>query len=333
MFREVLHEREEEMHRKDKREKKNEVLTERIFDIVCLMASYGILFLLPHRIGVFFYLLFGLSAFLFCIGFFRLGISFEAPSGAAGEMTVLLIYAVSGVLLNAAGLYGIMQDQGSGRSIMIAMLLVIEALVLFAMAGSGCRTLERHRLSAIAFRAAAVLLILFGIAFAVWKQISVPSVMITAMLLIESICMWKLGDGSNPFNTLTPEIQAVPGLRIPIPQLQEAFAGVETQLGYPWVGKVETIRQDAIIYGPSEDGFFIYGYYLFGRFYVAGSTNPFFPGAEEAQGHAAAEVPDSSGVLLAKENLPEVYAQMFTRYAESGNAHWGTGYAGSGKEQ
>ena len=34
--------------------KKNSMMIEQIFDIVCLMASYGILFLLPQKMDVFF---------------------------------------------------------------------------------------------------------------------------------------------------------------------------------------------------------------------------------------------------------------------------------------
>ena len=242
------------------------MLKERIFDIICLAASYVILFLLPQKVDFVFYLIFGASAFLFCIGFFRLGLSFDAPADSKGELFAGVFSAV--------------------------------------------------------FRAAAVFLVIFGIAFAVWKHLSIPSAAIAVMFLIESICLWRMGGGSHSFNTLTSEIQTVPGLRVPVAQLQQAFAGVETQLGYPWIGKVKRMKRDSIIYGPSEDGFCVYGYYLFGRFYVSGSTNPLFPDPENAQGHAVAEVPGKNGILLAKEDLPEAYAKMFAGYARSGNALW-----------
>ena len=48
--------------------------------------------------------------------------------------------------------------------------------------------------------------------------------------------------------------------------------------------------------------------------------------AQDAQGHAVTEIPDRNGVLLAKEELPKAYAEMFTRYAESGNAQWAAEY-------
>ena len=308
----------------DKKEKNSSAIIEPIFDIICLAASYGILFLLPQKVDFFFYLIFGVSAFLFCIGFFRLGFTFDVPADSKGELFLRLFYAVYGILINAVGLYGMHQDHGSGRSITIATLLLIEALVLFAMAGSGFKTPQAQMMAAVGFRVAAVLLVIFGITFTIWKQFHDSSVMIATILLIESICLWKMGGGSNPFHAMTDEIQPVPGLRTPIPQLQQAFSGVETQLGYPWIGKIRTIKQDSIIYGPTEDGFFVYGYYLFGRFYIAGSTNPLFPDPEDAQGHVVTEVPDGKGVLLAKGDLPKAYVKMFTRYAENGNAQWVT---------
>ncbi len=310
----------------ENREKKKSLKIEQLFDILCLAASYAILFLLPGKVNAFFYLIFGAAAFLFCIGFFRLGFTIDAPADSKEERVIGAFYAVFGVLVNTAGLYGINLDNGSGRSIMIAVLLLIEALVLYAMAGGGAKTPEDRRMAAIVFRTAAVLLAVFGIAFSIWKHFSEASVIIAVTLVIESICLWNLGGGINPFNSMTDEIQTVPGLRIPIAQLQQDFAGVETQLGYPWIGKVKTIKQESIIYGPSEDGFFVHGYYQYGRFYVSGSTNAFFPDPEDAQGHAVTEIPDRNGVLLAKEELPKAYAEMFTRYAENGNAQWAVEY-------
>ena len=303
-------------------EEKNVMRKERILDLLCLAASYGILFLLPPKTGVFFYIIFGVSAFLFCIGFFRLGLSFDKPSGPKAELAAGLTYTVIGALINTAGLYIISQDHGSARSIMVATLLLIEALVMFAIAGSGSETAENRRLISNVFGAAAVLLILFGIAFVIWNHFTDTSVIIATILLIESICLWKMRRGGNPFNELNPEIQTVPGLRIPAARLQQTFSGVKTQLGYPWIGKMKTIKQDTIIYGPSEDGFAVYGYYLSGRFYIAGSSDPAFQNPEEAKKHITAEISDSNGVLLNKEELVEAYAQMFARYAENGSTQW-----------
>lgn len=306
----------------DNGERKNATEKERIIDIICLVASYVILFLLPEKTGLFFYLIFGVSAFLFCIGFFRLGLTFDTPSNSKREQSGRLIYAILGILINITALYTIYHDQGSGRSIMIATLLLIETLVLLDMAGSGFQTPEYHRLSAIVFRAAAIFMIIFGAAFVILNHFTEPSVVLSTMLLIESICLWKMPFGVTPYRAVNSEIQSVPGLRTPIKELQQTFAGVKTQLGHPWVGKVKTIKQDSIIYGPSEDGFVIYGYYLFGRFYVAGSAEPIFPHPEDAKGHVVEEIPDSNGILLSKEQLTQAYVNMFARYAKNGKAKW-----------
>lgn len=306
----------------ENRESKKSMISEQIFDILCLAASYGILLLLPENTGLLFYLIFGGSAFLFCIGFFRFGLSFDAPSDSKGELLFVIICIVFGVLIHIVGGYIINQEQGSTRSIMVATLLLIEAIVLFTMAGSGFENPRYQRLTPVVFQAAAVFLILFAAAYVIWKHFSMASVTISTSLLIEGICLWMMRHDSNSFNSMNSEIQTVPGLRVPISQLQQTFSSVRTQLGYPWIGKVKTIQQDAIIYGPSEDGFVVYGYYLYGRFYVAGSTNPLFPDPEDAQGHIVAEVPDSSGLLLNKEELTEAYVKMFTRYAENGSTQW-----------
>ena len=184
----------------DKREKKTSVNTEQIFDVICLIASYVILFMIPQNISIFFYLIVGVSAFLFCIGFFRLGLSFDVPASS--------------------------------------------------------------KKTALKLRGAAALIILFGFVLIILKQFSESSVIAGIMLLIESICLWRMGGSSKSFNEVTPEMQAVPGMKVPIEQLHRDFSDVETQLGYPWIGKVKSIEQDAIIYGPSEDGFVVYGYYL-----------------------------------------------------------------------
>ena len=293
---------------------------ELILDILCLVGSYVILFLLPQKTGFFFYLIFGIAAFLFCIGFFRLGFMFDVPAGTKGAFISALVFMVYAVVVNTAGLYGMYQDRGSGRSIVIATLLVIEAQLLISMTGGSITSPGNRWKFGIALRIAAVLMVLGGVGFAVWKDFSTPSVIVGAMLLIEAICLWMMGGGSNPFNQATPEIQTVPGMKTPVGQLQKAFADVETQLGYPWIGKISTIRQDVLIYGPTEDGFVVYGYYQFGRFYVSGSTNELFPKPEEAEKQVVNEVPDENGILMAKEMLPEIYADMFLRYAQTGKA-------------
>ena len=307
-----------------KDDNKLKTVLERAFDIACLVLSYGILFVLPKEANIVFWLLFGVSAFLFCIGFFRLGFTFDVPAGSKGYILSGLLFAALGIAMNIGGIYFIYRDAGSGRSIGVATLLLIEALVVFAIAGSRAEAPMTQWIVSLIFRGAACLMVVGGITLMCRDHFEPGALGVGVMLIIEAIVFWAMGSGNNPFNTEFSEIQAVRGMSTPIDQLYQHFADVETQLGYPWIGKIRTINGDSIIYGPLEDGFYVYGYYVFGRFFVAGSANPLFPSPEDAAGHIVSEIPDSNGIMVGKENLPRAYAEMFTRFAETGVAKWST---------
>ena len=58
--------------------KKPQNTVEIIVDILCLAASYGLLFLMPQKANILFWAVFALAAFLFCIGFFRMGFMLDS---------------------------------------------------------------------------------------------------------------------------------------------------------------------------------------------------------------------------------------------------------------
>ena len=64
--------------------------------------------------------------------------------------------------------------------------------------------------------------------------------------------------------------------------------------------------------------------YHFGRFYVAFSRDISLLEATEADAHRITEIPDSNGICLGKDTLPDAYAYMITRYLENGNPIWST---------
>lgn len=64
--------------------------------------------------------------------------------------------------------------------------------------------------------------------------------------------------------------------------------------------------------------------YHFGRFYVAFSRDISLLEATEADAHRITEIPDSNGICLGKETLPDAYAYMITRYLGNGNPIWST---------
>jgi hypothetical protein len=133
-----------------------------------------------------------------------------------------------------------------------------------------------------------------------------------------------MGSGNNPFHSASSPIRAVPGMKKTVQELCDALGNTETQLGFPWLGKIRTVKDDTIIYGPSEEGVFVYGYYHFGRFYITFSKDISLLEAKEADAHRIAEIPDKKGICLGEESLPEAYAYMITRYLENGNPIWST---------
>ena len=87
-------------------------------------------------------------------------------------------------------------------------------------------------------------------------------------------------------------------MNLSVQELCDALGNTETQLGFPWLGRIQAIKDDTIIYGPSEDGVFVYGYYHFGRFYVTFSRDISLLAATEADAHRITEIPDSNGICL-----------------------------------
>ena len=75
---------------------------------------------------------------------------------------------------------------------MIATVTLIEALVLYSMAGGLIKSSAVKRMVMITYRAAAVLLIVLGAGFMVKEQFSERTVILGTMLLIESVCLWKI---------------------------------------------------------------------------------------------------------------------------------------------
>ena len=174
----------------------------------------------------------------------------------------------------------------------------------------------------LVFRIAAVLMVIGAVVYAVITSVSYTAIALGLMLLVEGIVFWAMGSGNNPFNSSMSPIRAVPGMKKTVQELCDALSGTETQLGFPWLGKIRTVKEDTIIYGPSDEGVFVYGYYHFGRFYVASSDDISYLEEEQADLHRITAIPDSKGVCLDAESLPEAYADMMTRYLENGNIVW-----------
>ncbi len=167
-------------------------IIERTIDSICLIGSFVLLFLLPQDTGFLFYLLFGISAFLFCIGFFRLIATFSEPASPEGRRLVGLIFLTAGAVLNACGLYSVYSGHGSGRSITIATITLIEAMVFYAMAGGLTGNPAWKRAITKGYRTAAVLLIVLGAFVVIRDGFRSGTIPFGTMLLIEAICLWNI---------------------------------------------------------------------------------------------------------------------------------------------
>lgn len=291
-------------------------------DILCLAASYGLLFLAPDNMNILFWVLFALSAFLFCIGFFRLGFIIDPPKTKKGMLISGSLLVLFGIFLNIVGIFKIYASHGSESSISIAVLLLIEAIVMYSITASHADAPRSQWIISLIFRAAAVLLVIGAIAYMFIASFSDTAIALGVMLLVEGVVFWAIGGGNNPYNSSLSSIRAVPEMKMTVDELRDALADTETQLGHPWLGKIRTIKEDTIIYGPSDEDVFVYGYYHFGRFYVAYSNDISYLNEEQANSHRITEIPDNKGKCLGAEALPEAYANMIKQYLENGNIVW-----------
>ena len=109
--------------------------TELMTDILCLLASYALIFMLPQRMSILFWIIFGISAFLFCIGFFRMGAVIDRCKAKKVKHFSDIFLIASGIVLNCYGVLAICKTQSIERGVCIATLLLIEAIVMYS-AGS-----------------------------------------------------------------------------------------------------------------------------------------------------------------------------------------------------
>ena len=304
--------------------KKPQNTVEIIVDFLCLAASYMLLFLLPQKVNILFWAVFALAACLFCIGFFRMGFLLDSIKSKKSIVVSGSLLVLCGIILNSAGIIAIWKTQGSDRSVAAAILLLIEAIVMYSITASQTDTPRSQWIMSLIFRVAAVLLIIGAVTGMIAASFSDTSIAAGVLLLIEGIVFWAMGNGNNPFNSAASPIRAVPGMKKTVQELCDALDNTETQLGFPWLGRIRTIKNDTIIYGPSEEGVFVYGYYHFGRFYVTFSKDVSLLDEGEADAHRITEIPDSKGICLGEESLPEAYACMITRYLKNGNPIWST---------
>jgi len=112
-----------------------------------------------------------------------------------------------------------------------------------------------------------------------------------------------------------------------IEALYDAFKDTDTPMGRPWLGKVINIEEDCIIYGPTDKGSFLFGYYLFGKFtFGASPLTDMLEDPESAAVHIVETQWDrddfEKGQLyhFLSRMLPDFYISMFENYSKTGRA-------------
>lgn len=299
--------------------------TELMTDILCLLASYGLIFILPKKMSILFWSVLGISAFLFCVGFFRMGSVIDRCKAKKVKRCSNILLIASGIVLNCSGVFAIWKTQSIERGICIATLLLIEAIVMYSAAASRAVTLRFQWILSLVFRISAVPMALGGIAAivcSIMTSVSGTNIAIGVFLLVEGIVFWAIGSGNDPFDPSFSPVRAVPNMNKTVQELCDALADTETQLGFPWIGKISATAEETIIYGPTEEDVFVYGHFHFGRFYIVSGDDISLLDAEQAAVHRIAEIPDSKGRCLDAGSLPEAYSNMITRYLENGKIIW-----------
>ena len=87
--------------------KKPQNTVEIIVDFLCLAASYMLLLLLPQKVNILFWAVFALAAFLFCIGFFRMGFLLDSIKSKKSIVVSGSLLVLCGIILNSAGIIAI----------------------------------------------------------------------------------------------------------------------------------------------------------------------------------------------------------------------------------
>lgn len=114
---------------------------------------------------------------------------------------------------------------------------------------------------------------------------------------------------------------------VPIEALYDAFKDIDTPMGRPWIGRLKNIEDDCIIYGPTDKGSFLFGYYLFGTFTLGASPlTSMLADPESAVAHTVEVQWDrddfAKGQLyhFLSRMLPDFYISMFENHSKTGRA-------------
>lgn len=265
-----------------------------LINSLLLIVSYAILFFLPKELGVLSYTIFAISIFLFIVGYFRMASGIDLQK-KIGYKPAYFLNIILGMLAFAIGAVYLYIDCGSGKSMIVAFLMIMEGIVFWGTSGGNVVNIRIERLTTRILYAFALFLSAFAVLIIVKQKVDGTSG--AFLVLIECVATIIMG-------IIRRYKLEVVGMNTPIRELFQKFETLETDLGYPWFGKVGS-HKECILYGPNEDGFSVFGYYnRSGKFYL-----------ELADAGKKEMTIDDSNIL-------ERYEEMFAYYVNTGEVSW-----------
>jgi len=244
-----------------------ERITNFIIGAVLLLFAFGIMAFFPVGPSLLTWIIVFVSAFAFCIGYFRLGLAIDVPMGKTFLAVKTIIFCLSGIAMIVFGIYALIKEGLNDK-------------------GMGIFSLN----------------LIYGVAMQLYAF-------------------------SKGMNYAVDGIKQSEEVNVPIEALYDAFRDIDTPMGRPWIGKVRNVEKDCLIYGPTDQGSFLFGYYLFGTFtFGASPLTDMLQDPESARIHTILTQWDrddfGKGQLyhFLSRMLPDFYISMFENYAKTGRA-------------
>ncbi len=344
---------------KDKMEKnekvsKNQEETQReemstLFGVILFLigtiASFAVLGFLPGKIGVLWYIILAVSVVIFCTvsiftSFIGEGIIKKFGKNIAYSIliaTVVIVLVICYVILYRGN------ASSKGIGITVAAILDNSIIFFYLTASMSFKDKEDIRVFyrfSIVVKIIAVVFIVCGMALFIKDDFETPGVETGTFIAIQGLMFWKVGE---KYHLKT----RVKKMKRRIDKVFQDFKNEKTMYGYPSLRRVGN-RGKCIVYGPTADDIYVYGYYQLLRFYVEVGNDLSKLGdelkvpdddnsivmpdenstVEESDNtivmpdeNSSAEDSDDT-ILMSDEYILSHYAKMFYNYAKDGEVQW-----------
>ncbi len=109
------------------------------------------------------------------------------------------------------------------------------------------------------------------------------AVILGVVIMAVGLTMYIMSSPST-YNDSVSSVREIENKRgLTVEDFYRAFKENDSIMGKPWLGKVKTIRNKCLIFGPSEGGDFLYFRKQFGRFYISSSYSTYWINGPEEE--------------------------------------------------